>query len=228
MKTHEIHVKAMFTAVVEIEASTYEQAQKIAKDNFGCVGPTWQDGGHTSIRSWDAPVHPTEKTVLTPVDALCSKKDDGGFARGNGHAAHFARLTARAKEVRVRGEIATLGGLILDWFSANKWMTSLRIKVEDSGWQIPAQVTVGHDLATSEIEASDLLREAITESIESFRLYRTLVEVSTCGEILIERQHLGAFLDLDSVSAIDVIKHLATIPETEFKGNLSSMEALYA
>jgi hypothetical protein len=54
------------------------------------------------------------------------------------------------------------------------------------------------------------------------------VEVSTCGEILIERQHLGAFLGLDSVSAIDVIKHLATIPETEFKGNLSSMEALYA
>lgn len=228
MPVHQIHVRAMFTAVVEIEASTYEQAQKIANDNFGCVGPTWQDGGHTSILSWGAPLHPTEKTVLKPVDAVCIKKPEGGFAQGNGHIVHFARLTSRAREVRICGEIATIGALILDWFSTNKWMTSLRIKVEDSGWQVPAQVTVGHELAASEIEASDLLQDAISESIECLRLYRPFGEVSTCGEIFVLREHLAKFLDLDSVSALDVIRHLATIPETEVEGRLASLETIYA
>lgn len=61
--THIVKVTAIFTADVEVESTSADEAKDIATRSFGCVNPSWQCCDDR-IRSWDAQVHPTKRVEI--------------------------------------------------------------------------------------------------------------------------------------------------------------------
>lgn len=63
MKTFEVEVRYTFTGTYQIEAKDRKEAIRIAEQDCGCVGPTFQTSNDQAVKDWQFPLHPEAKAV---------------------------------------------------------------------------------------------------------------------------------------------------------------------
>lgn len=63
MKTFSVEVHYTFIGSYQIQAENRAEAIRIAEQDCGCVGPSFQTTNDEAVKDWNFPLHPEAKAV---------------------------------------------------------------------------------------------------------------------------------------------------------------------
>lgn len=63
MKNYSVEVRYSFTGVYQIKAENRKEAIRIAEQDCGCVGPSFQTTNDEQVTNWEFPIHPETTAV---------------------------------------------------------------------------------------------------------------------------------------------------------------------